>query len=301
MVEPAVDAPLSPELVLVSPDLKARALVAERIARPQPYLVPPLDEIVPLQPEGASLQAEAAPPELPSVPFAPVQVSPSPPEWHLTVGAATLIVLAAVAVFGTGLAVGRFAIASPASESATPSVVPPAAAPSPAATQNAVPATPSVATPSVAATPVPARPKLSSPSTPAEGGAARAVLPARLRHPIQGTDRANSNPVAARFHPVPNGGYVLPKQRGHFRLSSDARTIVDFTLATSCAGALTLPPIEVGTTGTFAFAGHPGASPSGTTVRVEGRFVSPAEARGTAQVSGSGCRVPAAPFVARLS
>jgi hypothetical protein len=295
VVEPAVDAPLSPELVLVSPDLKARALVEERIARPRPYLVPPLNEIVPLQPDVAT-------PQIPAPPLAPVQATPPPPEWHLTVGAATLIVLAAVAVFGAGLAIGRFAIVAPASESATPSALPPTASPAPAATQNAVPARPRVAaTPSVAATPVPARPKPSSPPRPTEGSAAPAVLPARLRHPIQGTDRANSNPVAAGFHPVPNGGYVLPNQRGHFRLSSDGRTIMDFTLATSCAGALTLPPIEVGTTGTFAFAGHPAASPSGATVRVEGRFVSSAEARGTAQVSGAGCRVPAAPFVARLS
>jgi hypothetical protein len=271
VVEPAVDAPLSPELVLVSPDLKARALVEERIARPRPYLVLPLDEIVPLQPDVAT-------PQIPAPPLAPVQASPPPPEWHLTVGAATLIVLAAVAVFGAGLAIGRFAIVSPPSESATPSAVPPTAAPAPTATQNAEPATPSVsATPSVAATPVPARPKPSSPPTPAEGSAARPV------------------------YPVPNGGYILPKQRGRFRLSSDGRTIVDFTLATSCAGALTLPPIEVGTTGRFAFAGHPAASPSGATVRVEGRFVSSAEARGTAQVFGAGCRVPAAPFVARLS
>jgi hypothetical protein len=271
MVEPAVDAPLSPELVLVSPDLKARALVEDRIARPRPYLVPPLEEIVPLQPEAASSPADAALPEIPPVPLAPVQASPPPPEWHLTVGAATLIALAAVAVFGIGLAVGRFAIASPTSESAPTSAAPRTAAPAPAATQTAAPAAPSVA-----ATPVPARPKPSSPPTPSKRSAARTV------------------------HPVPNGGYVLPEQGGRFRLSSDGRTILDFTLATSC-GVLTLPPVDVATTGAFAFAGHPAGSPPGTTARVGGRFVSSAEARGTAQVSGPSCRGPAAAFVARLS
>ncbi len=298
MVEPAVDAPLSPELVLVSPDLKARALVEDRIARPRPYLVPPLEEIVPLQPEAASRQAEAAPEEIPPLPFAPIQASPPPPEWHLTVGAATSIALAAVAVFGIGLAVGRFAIASPTSESAAPSTVSRAAVPPPAATETAVPEAPSVT-----ASPMPsqAKPKPTSPPTAAEGSGASAVLPAGLRHPIQGTDRANSNPVAAGFRPVPNGGYVLPEQRGRFRLSSDGRTILDFTLDTSCAAALTLPPIDVGKPGSFAFAGHPAGSPPGTTARVEGRFVSPTEARGSARVSGSACRLPTTTFVARLS
>jgi hypothetical protein len=133
------------------------------------------------------------------------------------------------------------------------------------------------ATPSVAATPLPARPKPSSPPTPAEVSPASAV------------------------HPVPNGGYVLPKKRGHFRLSSDGRTIVDFTLATTCAGLLTLPPIDVRSTGTFAFAGHPAGSPAGTTARVNGRFVSPTEARGNSQVAGTGCHEQAAAFAARLS
>ena len=272
MVEPALDAPLSPELVLVSPDLKARALVEERIARPRPYLVPPLDEIVPLLPEAASPQADAAPPEIPPMPLAPVQATPPPPEWHLTVGAATLIALAAIVVFGVGLAVGRFAIDSSSSESAAPSAGPPAAAPVQAGRPKAAPAAPSVA-----ATPVPAQPKRTSPSTAGDESAADAA------------------------HPVPAGGYVMPEGRGRFRVSSNGRTILDFTLATSCAGGLTLPPIEVGTNGSFTFAGHPAGSPPGTTARVEGRFVSSAEARGTAQVSGSTCRLPTTTFVARLS
>jgi hypothetical protein len=268
VVEPALDAPLSPELVLVSPDLKARALVEERIARRRPYLVPPLEEIVPLRPEAVSSQADVA--EVPPAPR--VQATPPPPEWHLTVGAATLIALAAVVVFGIGLAVGRFAIDSSTSESAPPSADLRAAAPAPAATQKAAPPAPSVA-----ATPVPVQPKPTSQPTPTKATTAPSV------------------------RPVPGGGYVLPEGRGRFRLSSDGQTILDFTLVTSCAGALTLPPIEVGKTGSFAFAGHPAGSPPGTTARVEGRFVSTAEARGTAQVSGSACRLPTTTFVARLS
>ncbi len=294
MVEPALDAPLSPELVLVSPDLKARALVEERIARPRPYLVPPPEEIVPLQPEAVSSHAEASS-ETPLVAAAPVLASP-PPEWHLTVGAATLIALAAILVFGIGLAVGRFAIASQTSESAPTPVTPPTAAPAPAATQAAAPAVPSVTAP-----PVPPQPKHTSPPTAGDESTAHAVLPARLRRPIESTGGANSNPAAAGFRPVPAGGYVMPDGRGRFRVSSNGQTILDFVLATSCAGGLTLPPIEVGTTGTFAFAGHPGGSPSGTTARVKGRFVSSTEAHGTAQVSGPTCRLPATAFVARLS
>jgi hypothetical protein len=98
---------------------------------------------------------------------------------------------------------------------------------------------------------------------------------------------------------MPNGGYVLPD--GHFRVTGDARTIVDFTLSSRCVGSLALPPIQVGATGAFAFAGHPTGSPPATAVRIKGRFVSSREAWGTTQVSHGGCRDATSIFVALLS
>ena len=88
---------------------------------------------------------------------------------------------------------------------------------------------------------------------------------------------------------------------GRFGVSSDGQTIEHLTLDTRCAGKLALPAIPVGPTGAFAFAGHPAGSPPGTSVRIRGRFVKPAEARGTLQAGGATCHAPATAFVARLS
>ncbi|MDP9319384.1 MAG: hypothetical protein M3O94_10025 [Actinomycetota bacterium] len=123
-------------------------------------------------------------------------------------------------------------------------------------------------------------------------------------------------PAAARAHTakltsrtvraIPNGGYVLPD--GHFRVTGDARMIVDFTLSSRCATSLALPPIRIEGTGAFAFVGYLtgspwdiAPSPPATAVRIKGRFLSSREARGTTQVSHGGCRDTTISFVARLS
>ena len=74
-----------------------------------------------------------------------------------------------------------------------------------------------------------------------------------------------------------------------------------FTAQTTCAGQLVLPSIAVSQAGTFAFSGHPGGSPPGTTVRLRGRFASKTEVRGSLQVARNQCHDPATPFVAHLS
>jgi hypothetical protein len=160
-------------------------------------------------------------------------------------------------------------------------------------------ALPDSTSPSLASTPTPT-PTIAQPASVPQG---RPVAPAPVPAP-QPMPAVAPSPVTAGagvVRPVPDAGYVLPEGRGHFRLSSDGRTIVDFALVRTCAGLLTLPPIDVDATGSFAFAGHPGGSPSGTTVNITGRFVSPSEAHGTAQVSRSACRAPATTFVAHLS
>ena len=84
-------------------------------------------------------------------------------------------------------------------------------------------------------------------------------------------------------------------------VSGTGRRILDFTLLTTCSGPVTLPPIQVAASGTFAFSGKPpGASP-GTTVHVTGRFDSPAAVRGTTRVTRGTCRSPESPFAAHLS
>jgi hypothetical protein len=111
--------------------------------------------------------------------------------------------------------------------------------------------------------------------------------------------RAIPKPVPTPVRAIPNGGYVLAD--GHFRVTADAQTIVDFTLNSGCAGSLALPPIHIGATGAFAFEGHPTGSPAATAVRITGRFVSSSEARGTTQVSRGACRDATINFVAHLS
>jgi hypothetical protein len=98
---------------------------------------------------------------------------------------------------------------------------------------------------------------------------------------------------------LPNGGYVLPD--GHFRVGADAKTIVDFTVESRCAGSVALPPIPLDATSTFEFAGHPPDAPAGTSVYITGRFVSSREVRGTTQVSRGNCGDKRLPFVAHLS
>jgi hypothetical protein len=115
-----------------------------------------------------------------------------------------------------------------------------------------------------------------------------------------------AKPTSKTVRAIPNGGYVLPD--GHFRVTGDARMIVDFILSSRCASSLALPPIRIGGTGAFAFVGNLtgspwdiAPSPSATAVRIKGRFLSSREARGTTQVSHGGCRDAKTSFVARLS
>jgi hypothetical protein len=104
-----------------------------------------------------------------------------------------------------------------------------------------------------------------------------------------------TEPVGA----LPSAGYVLPG--GHYMVDARARTILDFTVDSRCAGSIVLPPIPIATTGVFGFAGHPPGTPTGTIARVTGRFVSPRTARGTTQVSRRACRGTTISFVARVS
>jgi hypothetical protein len=274
----ALDPPLSPELVLVSPDPEERALVVEHTS--PPLYVVPQDKIVPLQPDAAPPQQEGAP-----EPPAPVVVaSASPPEWRLTVGGATVIAVAGLVVFGAGLIVGQYALPVSTSRSLASTVEPVAAQqPTPLSVAKEPP---TAQPPASVASPVPRRPATTPTTAPARRPTTTA--PARVETP------------ASAVRPVPNGGYVLPDGRGRFRLSSSGRAIVDFTLDTQC-GRVTLPQIGVTATGTFAFAGHPKAAPRGTIVRVEGRFSSPDRAKGTMEVTRTTCRDASVVFVAILS
>jgi hypothetical protein len=225
-----------------------------------------------------------------------------------------VIALSALVVFGAGLAVGQFvfpgstvrsaATVSPLTRSASAPAPAPAGKaqvhvartsareidrpqttaakvrhqrPQPAARKPAIPSR-TRSTPPIATVPAP------TPARKAKAPAAQ--VPA-------------SEPTQTPARPIPYGGYIFAK--GRMQLSDTGRTIVEFVLATRCGGSLALPSIDVGNNGTFSFAGHPPGSAPGTTVRVEGRFVSPREARGTTQAVRDTCRAPATAFVARLS
>ena len=108
MADRELERPLSPELVLVSPDLRERALLDEPdvplppeadFDPPQAYVAPPTASVPP-----------APPVEVPSPPPVPPPAQAAGPiARRLTAGTATAIALAALIVFGAGLAIGKFA------------------------------------------------------------------------------------------------------------------------------------------------------------------------------------------------
>ena len=260
VVEREPERPLSPELVLVSPELRERALLEEGDA---PF--PPQADV---DPPTASVAPEPQVP-LPSPSAVPrrAETAAGPVERRLTVGAATAIALTALIVFGAGVAVGKLAFPTPTARS---------------------PAAPRAASP---------RPSVTT-AIPRTASSASATLPAQ--QPRSSTAPARAKRLPSRtVRPIPNGGYVLSD--GRFRLSGTGRRILDFTLRTTCSGPLTLPPIQVAASGTFTFSGKPPGALPGTTVRVTGRFVSPAAASGTTRVTRGTCRSPARPFAAHLS
>jgi hypothetical protein len=282
-------------------------------------VAPPTAPPVPVVPPAAGNPVAPPSPERPAVPSGMPAAPPlTPPstqttsarvEWRLTVGAATVLALCAVLVFGAGVAVGQLALpasttrspASPSSSQGRPPTVsattPAAAAPGSKtktaersyATTRSITAESSGPAPPTA--PIPSGVLPIPTSTPAATEARERKSSPVPAHPA----RQPSNAV----RPVPNSGYAFFD--GSFQLSGDGRRIVRFTVRTSCAGPVVLRPIHVAPAGTFAFSGHPAGSLPGTDVRLTGRFVSRAEAQGTLRVTRATCHDTATPFVAHLS
>jgi hypothetical protein len=286
---------LSPELVLVSPDLRERALLEER------------DGPVAAEADVDAPTASAAPaPRVPSPPppaAPPAGADAGRAERRPAAWAVTAIVVTALVLFGAGIAVGKLAFPTSTARSPAP---PRAAAPRPTVTTSVPPTSTRVSTPRPATSPArsQAAPRAAAPrptvttSVPPTSSSASTTVPAQQPKPSTAPPRAKTLP-AKTVRPIPNGGYVFSD--GRFRLSGTGRRILDFVLRTTCSGSVTLPPIQVAGTGAFTFSGRPpGASP-GTTVRVTGRFVSPAAVRGTARVTRGTCHDPARAFAAHLS
>jgi hypothetical protein len=286
---------LSPELVLVSPDLRERALLEER------------DGPVAAEADVDAPTASAAPaPRVPSPPppaAPPAGADAGRAERRPAAWAVTAIVVTALVLFGAGIAVGKLAFPTSTARSPAP---PRAAAPRPTVTTSVPPTSTRVSTPRPATSTArsQAAPRAAAPrptvttSVPPTSSSASTTVPAQQPKPSTAPPRAKTLP-AKTVRPIPNGGYVFSD--GRFRLSGTGRRILDFVLRTTCSGSVTLPPIQVAGTGAFTFSGRPpGASP-GTTVRVTGRFVSPAAVRGTARVTRGTCHDPARAFAAHLS
>jgi len=301
MVEREPERPLSPELVLVSPDLRERALLDE--------LDSSFPEHADVDPPTASV-APATQAPAPQVPAASPQAAPraeaaTPPveRRRLTVGAATAIALAALIVFGAGLAVGKLAFpGSSARSPAAPRAVsqqPPVTTAVPRASSSASTTPPPASTTRSQTAPhaVSPRPPVTT-AAPRTSSSATPTVPAKRPRPSAAPSPAQKLPSKG-VRPIPNGGYVFSD--GRFRLAGTGRRILDFTLQAACSGPVTLPQIQVAANGTFGFSGHPPGTVPGTTVRVTGRFVSPVAARGTTRVTRGTCRGPARPFAARLS
>ena len=316
MLDRELEQPLSPELVLVSPDLRERvASVEPDIDAPPPADVAPLQEAplpatpvrppdppaAPTTPDPSSARPPdvSVPPPDPVTPAAPPPVPPSTQttsarvEWRLTVGAATILALSALLVFGAGVAVGQLAL--PVSKTQSPAA---------GDVTRGLPEAAPVSAPITAAAPVPPVPRATSPrplvpsgAVPSSSGkthtqAEPPKLPAVQARPVK------QQPGAVR--PVPNSGYAFFD--GSFQLTADGRKIKGFTLrTTACSGELVVPSVDVSPSGAFAFSGHPPGSLPGTIIRLKGRFVSRTDAKGTSQVTRGACNATATPFVAHLS
>ena len=289
--------PLSPELVLVSPELRERALREER------------DEPPPARADDDTPPVAAPEPPAPSPPSpAPprAEAAAAPVERRRTARALTVLALIALLLFSAGIAVGKLAFpgstdqAPVTSRSASPS--PPVTTRPPARTSSSVPTTTPRATSTARSPTAPRatapRPPVTTASPARTSSSASTTTPARQPKPSTAPPPAGT-PPSSTVRPTPNGGYVF--SGGRFRLSGNGRTILSFVLRTTCAGSLTLPAIQVAADGTFTFSGKPREAPPGTTVHVTGRFTSPAAAHGTAQVERRTCHDPARPFAARLS
>ena len=295
-----------------SPRPRSRSRLPRRSRHSAPAPVAPAPVPPPASPT-PPLDAPATPPT-PVMPAAPAPVPPSTQttsarvEWRLTVGAATVLALSTLLVFGAGVAVGQLAL--PVSKTQSPVTH--------GSTQGR-PATASASAPAAGAAPIHETSKteglpVTTPSVTAAAPPAKPSFPSRVLPPAQSaqtrTETQHLKPTAAparpvkqqskTVRPIPNGGYAFFE--GNFQLSADGRTLTGFTLRTSaCAGPLVVPPIDVSPSGTFTYSGHPAGSLPGTSVRLTGRFVSRADARGTTQVTRGACHATATPFVAHLS
>lgn len=100
--------------------------------------------------------------------------------------------------------------------------------------------------------------------------------------------------------PAGGGGYIFGA--GHFRVSTDSRKLTNLHLQTTCAAGDFELVLAILPDGTFRFAG-PAATGTGTAVilALEGRFVSASRAVGTLQLRSPGCRTKRFGFSARLS
>jgi hypothetical protein len=303
--------PLSPELVLVAPEFGEHALVEEPNGGPPPAADPPpvlpaptrpappaaLSPVLPAPtrpaPPAAEPPAERQPAGTPPEARAPAEaearpVAPPPSsEWRLTVGGATAIVLSAIVVFGAGFLIGQYVLPESTSEPV---------ADRQAAPQTTVAAITEIATPRPRTSSQAPRAPVAVPAPPAKPKSTPAAAPSPVPKP-----KTKPKPTPKTVRPIPNGGYVMPGGGGRFQVSSNGRAVTGFTLEKACRELLVLPPIAIEATGAFTFSGHPAGPSRAPTVRLQGRFVTPEEARGTAQVIGTGCSATATPFVARLS
>ena len=237
------------------------------------------------------------------------QQSASRSGWHLTVGGAAAIAVSALVVFGVGFAVSHFAFPSSRAGSFGSTIAQTRTTTTPAPTpvrrtRSSEIAPREINTPRGTIRKAAQEPRGASDqapvATPAPQKPPTAAAPAQARQAKSPIAPTNPGTTAGRaVRPIPRGGYVFAE--GRFQVSGNGRTIVDFVLTTSCAGKVTLPPIQVEPTGAFAFLGYPTAPAPGTTIRLSGRFASRTEARGTAAVTRDTCRDPTTAFVAHLS
>jgi hypothetical protein len=106
---------------------------------------------------------------------------------------------------------------------------------------------------------------------------------------------------ARRVRPEADGGFSFGRQ-SHFRVSRDARSVIEFEANEACETDVRIPSIALASDGSFRYEGRLRAPGVGNVlVVVTGRFESPARARGTLRYRTPTCDTGRVRWVAELS
>ncbi len=286
--KPMFSEPISPELVLVSPELAAIAR-AGLPDRPWEQFLPPVGAVTPLRPPAIAEPPAGAEPE--SAGASVASQHPSRRRPRVPVGAILLVAFVGLVVAGSVLP-----------ERDAPTLGPPPARANGLSVPSATPPTPTTpTTPASPATPA------TTPTTPVSRTTRPTTTPTAPTKPTAPTPRTvHPRPAplspkvkVVRRAPV-SGGYVLARGFGRLRVGADARSILELNVDIGCRGEVVLRRVGISPAGRFSVR-RVVRRPVRTTVSVTGVFTLAGRVHGTMRVTTPGCASGPIVFTGRLS